>query len=109
MKQRLRYGTQLIEKATINKFRNFGDKKDIAVRTYAERTLVNKDEEIDARKIIEYNEEENIMASPTPTPTKVDPEEIQRYQLTWTRFTVISKYSIIFIALVLVIMALTLL
>ena len=55
------------------------------------------------------NEEENIMASPTPTPTKVDPEEIQRYQLTWTRFTVISKYSIIFIALVLVIMALTLL
>jgi len=31
------------------------------VRTYAERTLVKKDEEIDARKIMENKEEEEIM------------------------------------------------
>ncbi|MAQ71500.1 MAG: phosphoribosylglycinamide formyltransferase [Alphaproteobacteria bacterium] len=56
-----------------------------------------------------FNIKEKTMASPSPTPVKIDPEEIQRYQLTWTRFTVISKYSVIFIAFILILMALTLL
>lgn len=53
--------TQSIVQATIDKYRNFGDKSDIAVRTYAEKSLVKKDEEIDVRKIMENKKEEEIM------------------------------------------------
>jgi hypothetical protein len=53
--------THSIVQATIDKYRNLGDRSDIAVRTYAERNLVKRDEEVDARKIMENKKEEEQM------------------------------------------------
>lgn len=61
MKQKMKNDTQSIVQATIDKYRNFGDKSDIAVRTYAEKSLVVRDEEIDVRKIMENKKEEEVM------------------------------------------------
>ena len=62
MKQKMKNEiTQSIVQATIDKYRNFGDKSEIAVRTYAEKSLVRKDEEMDVRKRLENKREEELM------------------------------------------------
>jgi len=62
MKQKMKNEiTQSIVQATIDKYRNFGDKSDITVRTYAEKSLVRKDEEMDVRKRLENKREEELM------------------------------------------------
>jgi hypothetical protein len=53
---------QSIVEATIEKYRHLGEKKeDVAVRTYAERTLERKNEHLDVRKILEDKNEEDLM------------------------------------------------
>lgn len=52
---------QSIVEATIEKYRHLGDKKDIAARTYAEKSLDRKNEELDVRKILEDRTEEDMM------------------------------------------------
>lgn len=47
--------------ATIERYRNVGEKGDIAARTYAQRSLEKKNEEIDVMKLLEARkEEENV-------------------------------------------------
>jgi hypothetical protein len=52
---------QSIVEATIEKYRHIGDKSDIVVRTYAQRSLEKKNEELDVLKIIADKKEEELM------------------------------------------------
>ena len=47
--------------ATIEKYRHIGDKTDIVVRTYAQRSLEKKNEELDVLKMIADKKEEELM------------------------------------------------
>jgi hypothetical protein len=45
----------------MEKYKYLGDTKDIAVRTYAERSLEKKNDDIDKRKMMEDKKEEELM------------------------------------------------
>ena len=44
--------------AAIGKFAYLGDHNDVAVRTYAARTIEKKNEELDARRLVKDKKEE---------------------------------------------------
>lgn len=47
--------------ATIERYRNVGDKGDYAARTYAQRSIEKKNEEIDVIKLLEQRKEEELV------------------------------------------------
>ena len=47
--------------AAIGKFAYLGDHNDVAVRTYAARTIEKKNEELDARRLVKDKKEEEEM------------------------------------------------
>lgn len=83
---------QSIVEATIEKYRHIGDPKDLAVRTYAKKSLEKKNNEMDMMKIIEDKQEDELVKKELNQAAEVVVQRIND-KLRGTEFPVRQKYN----------------